>query len=242
MPRATASQRRAPSSQLAPPVARRAPVSSLLPQPLLERLLAVAMERGGDFAEVYVERMVSTAVVLEESRIKSAQTGLTQGVGVRVISGGKVGYAFSDDWDEPALLRAASTAAMIAQGGGSERSFPVRRAAVPSHYRVTTPLADVEVALKADLLTRADKAARGFDSRVKQVNATYADQTRRIAVANTEGRYTEDSQDLCKLSVVVVAQGKNGEQRSGMQGGGGSRVLQPLGHLPSGGRGARGGA
>ena len=221
MPRASASQRSAPSAQLAPPVARGPSAAPLLPQPLVERLLAVAMERGGDFAEVYVERTLTTAVMLEESRIKSAQTGLIQGVGVRVISGGKVGYAFSDDWDEPALLRAASTAAMIAQGGGIERSFPVRRAAVPSHYRVATPLMDVEVSLKTALLTRADKAARAFDSRVKQVNASYVDQTRRIAVATTQGRYTEDTQDLCRMAVQVVAQGKGGEQRTGMYGGGG---------------------
>ena len=102
----------------------------LLPQPLIERLLAVAMERGGEFAEVYVERALTTAVVLEESRIKSAQTGLVQGVGVRVISGAKVGYAYSDDLDEPALMRAARTAAMIAQGKGSEQSFKVSRAPV----------------------------------------------------------------------------------------------------------------
>lgn len=221
MPRASAPPRRAPPSQLAPLAARRPVPAPLLPQGLLERLLAVAMERGGDFAEVYVERTHSTSVVLEESRIKSAQTGLVQGVGVRVISGGKVGYAFSDDWDEPALLRAASTAAMIAQSTGAERAFPVSRVAVPSHYHVPTPLSDVEVALKASLLTRADKAARAFDSRVTQVNAAYGDQTRRIAVANTEGRYTEDTQDLCRLSVHVVAQGKKNERRTGMYGGGG---------------------
>lgn len=221
MPRASASPRRAPASQLAPPVARGPSAVPLLPQPLIERLLAVAMERGGDFAEVYVERTLTTAVVLEESRIKSAQTGLVQGVGVRVISGAKVGYAYSDDWDEPALLRAASTAAMIAQGGGAERSFPIHRAAVPSHYRVATPLMDVDVSLKTALLSRADKAARAFDARVKQVNASYVDQTRRIAVANTQGRYTEDTQDLCRMAVHVVAQGKNGEQRTGMFGGGG---------------------
>ncbi|CAM4458363.1 TldD/PmbA family protein [Myxococcus xanthus] len=221
MPRASAPSKRALSLKLAPPVARRPTPVALLPQPLVERLLAVAMERGGDFAEVYVERTLTTAVRLEESRIKSAQTGLVQGVGVRVISGGKVGYAFSDDWDESALLRAASTAAMIAQGGGAERSFPVRRAAVPSHYHVSPPLMDVEVSLKTGLLMRADKAARAFDARVKQVNGGYVDQTRRIAVANTHGRYTEDTQDLCRISVMVVAQGTGGERRTGMYGGGG---------------------
>ena len=52
---------------------------------LVERLLAAAMERGAEFAEVYVERNENTAVTLDEHKVKSAQSGLSQGVGVRVI-------------------------------------------------------------------------------------------------------------------------------------------------------------
>jgi TldD protein len=208
-------------AELAPLMLRQTVPAPLLPQPLIERLLAVAMEKGGEFAEVYVERALTTAVVLEESRIKSAQTGLVQGVGLRVISGAKVGYAYSDDLDEPALMRAARTAAMIAQGGGAEQSFKVSRAPSPSYYRVPTPLSEVDVASKAQLVLRADKAARAFDSRVKQVNGSYVDNTKRIAVANTQGHYTEDTQDLCRIGIQVVAEGKNKERRTGMFGGGG---------------------
>ena len=85
--------------------------AGLLAVPLIERLLATAMARGADFAEVYVERNEFNAVALEEGAVKSAQNGLSQGVGVRVIAGPRVGYAYSDDLDDEALLRAAQTAA-----------------------------------------------------------------------------------------------------------------------------------
>ncbi|HYX91426.1 MAG TPA: metallopeptidase TldD-related protein [Myxococcaceae bacterium] len=179
------------------------------------------MARGSEFAEVYVERAVSTAVVLEERRIKSAQTGLSQGIGVRVISHGKVGYAYSDDLEDEALFRAAETAALIAESGGTERSVRVSRAPVPMYYRVETPLADVEIARKADLVVRADKAAFAHDKRVKQVTATYADVSKAIWIANTEGRFAADNQDLCRLGVHVVAEGRGGERRTGFYGGGG---------------------
>ncbi|SEM89693.1 microcin-processing peptidase 2. Unknown type peptidase. MEROPS family U62 [Stigmatella aurantiaca] len=222
MPRASVLTKKRPSPALLAPLATRQKVlPPLLPQPLLERLLGVAMERGAEFAEVYVERAQSTAVILEEGRIKSGQTGLSQGVGVRVIAGPKVGYAYSDDLDEEALLRAARTAAMIAQGGGSPQSFKVSRAPAPTYYKVATPLADIEVARKAELVLRADKAARAFDARVKQVNGSYADVTKRIAVGNTQGHYSEDTQDLCRLSIQVMAEGKNKERRTGFYGGGG---------------------
>jgi len=197
------------------------PPAPLLPVGMMEKLLSAAMSRGADFAEVYVERAISTAVSLEEQKVKSAQTGLTQGIGVRAISGGKVGYAYSDDLEDEALFRAAQTAALIAQSGVATQPVKVSRSPSPMFYRVETPLSDVEVSLKVDLVVRANRAAHRFDPRVKQVMATYADQTKRIWVANTDGRFAEDTQDLCRLAVRVVAEAKNGDRRSGFYGGGG---------------------
>ncbi len=202
----------------------------LLPLPLVERLLAAGMARGAEFAEVYVERNEFTAVTLEEGQVKSAQNGLSQGVGVRVIAGAKVGYAYSDDLDDAALLRAARTAAFIAHGGGSKQAYDVRRTPLPTFYRLEQHLADVDVAKKRDLVVRANKAAHAYDKRVKQVMCTWADSTKRVLVANTQGRLAEDTQDLCRLSTMVVAEGARQERRSGFFGGGG-RV--PFAHFDS---------
>ena len=184
--------------------------STLLNVPLTERLLAAAMERGADFAEVFVERTETTSVVLEEEKVKSAQSGLAQGVGIRVLSGAKAGYAYSDDFDEEALFRAAKTAALIARGGGSESAFKVSRAPSPTFYRLDEHLSSIALAKKRDLVLRANKAARAFDKRVRQVNAAYSDSTKRIMVANTRGHLAEDTQDLSRLSVQVVVEGKKG--------------------------------
>jgi TldD protein len=194
---------------------------AILSVPLIERLLSAAMEKGGEFAEVYVERNESCAVILEENKVKSAQAGLSQGVGVRVISGAKVGYAYSDDLDDEALFRAARTAALIAQGGGSEQGFNVVRTPLPSFYRLPQALAGIDVQRKVELVVRANKAAHAYDKRIKQVIATYADSTKQVLVANTRGHFAEDTQDLCRLSTHVVAEGKKGDRRTGFYGGGG---------------------
>jgi len=193
----------------------------LLPASTLERLLALAMERGAEFGEVYVEKGTTSAVVLDEHKLKSAQVGASEGVGVRAVRGSQVGYAYSDDLDDAALDRTARTAALIAQGGTASAPVHVARAPTPRHYAVAPPLASIDIARKADLLKRADRAARAADPRVTQVSATYADVTRRIVVANTQGRYAEDQQDLCRLHVSVVVLGKDGERRTGFFGGGG---------------------
>jgi TldD protein len=197
------------------------PSRSLVPLPLVERLLSVAMARGADFAEVYAERSETSAVVFDEEKVKSAQGGVSQGVGVRVIAGAKVGYAYSDDLDDDALLRAAQTAAFIADGGGSDRGYHVTRRPLPSFYRVHPPLAEVNVSAKRDLVVRANTAARAFDPRITQVMASFADSTKRIMVANTLGVFAEDTQDLCRISTSVVAASSTGERRTGSYGGGG---------------------
>src|SRR3954465_4452084 len=116
----------------------------LLALPLVERLLSAAMSRGAEFAEVYVERATTTAVSLDEAKIKSAQSGSVTGVGGRAIRGAQVGYAYSDDLDEPALLRTAQTAALIADGTREPGPVNMSRTPLPTYYQVRTPLAEVE--------------------------------------------------------------------------------------------------
>ncbi|MFN0062466.1 MAG: TldD/PmbA family protein [Myxococcaceae bacterium] len=217
MTKKTTSRRPPPPPKVASPTGMLPPVSI----ERLERILSVAMSHGGEFAEAYLERTDTTAVVLEENQIRSAQTGRVQGVGIRVIAGAKVGYAYSDDLDDEALLRAAQTAALIASGSGSDKAFDVRRTPAPTFYRVAPSLADVAILEKTALVHSANHSARRFDKRVKQVTATYADQTKHIWVANTLSRLAQDTQDLCRLSVHVVSEGKKGERRSGFYGGGG---------------------
>src|SRR6516225_11371888 len=80
----------------------------------LETYLSEALSRGGDYADLYFEYRINHSIVLEEQIIKSATKGVNIGVGVRVISGEKTGYAYSDDLNRENILKAARTAAFIA--------------------------------------------------------------------------------------------------------------------------------
>jgi TldD protein len=62
----------------------------------IESLLGVALSRGGDYADLYFEYATLNSLNLEEQIIKSANRAARLGVGVRVISGEKTGYAYCD--------------------------------------------------------------------------------------------------------------------------------------------------
>jgi len=53
----------------------------------LERYLAAALSAGGEYADLYFEYLTSTALMVDESMLKSASQGISAGCGVRVVAG-----------------------------------------------------------------------------------------------------------------------------------------------------------
>src|SRR5438067_6816599 len=82
----------------------------------LERYLNAALSAGADYADLYFEYLSSTSLMVDESMVKSASQGISAGCGVRVISGDRTGYAYTDDLAPARILHAARTAALIANG------------------------------------------------------------------------------------------------------------------------------
>ena len=185
----------------------------------LERYLGEALGCGGSYADFYFEYISTSSLSLDESLIKSATQGISVGCGVRVLSGEKTGYAYTDDLAPEKILHAARVAAHIAAGPAAVQTIRVEdRAAGHDLY----PLVGGEDGLseKLDLMDRADRAARAFDSRIFQVRAGYADEIRHVLIATSEGRVSYDYQPLTRLSVFALARDGNNIQK-GMDGGGG---------------------
>ncbi len=196
-------------------------LSSLVPTNLIEKLLGLALSKGGDFAEVYIERTRGNSIALEEQKIRTAAYGVTLGVGIRVLSGTEVGYAYSDDLDGKALEQTALVAAAIATGGKDPGPIAVSKIDIPNRYPIETIPDLVPPKDKVDLLLRGDAIAHKFDNRITQVMGNFVDQTKEIIIANSEGLYAQDDQVMCRMHFTAIAKDKDGDMRSGFHGGGG---------------------
>jgi TldD protein len=191
----------------------------------LEKYLAAALSAGGDYADLYFEHHYSSGMTLDESLVKSATQGISAGCGVRVISGERTGYAYTDDLAPERILRAARTAAMIASGPAKQPVADLKQAKPRDLYPVVSSLAaDAGVAQKLELVQRADKAARAYDPRIFQVRASYADEVRRILVVGSDGSIATDVQPLARFNVFCIAKDASGSARGSA--GGGGRVAQ----------------
>ncbi len=190
----------------------------------LERYLAAALSAGGDYADLYFEYLSSTSLMVDESMVKSASQGISAGCGIRVVSGERTGYAYTDDLAPDRILQAARTAALIASGPAKEPVVGFQEKPARSLYPVTLPSVDAEITAKVELVMRGDRAARSYDPRIKEVRASYADELRHILVVGSDGTYAEDSQPLARMNVSTIAKGEGNSGR-GSAGGGGRVAL-----------------
>ena len=172
---------------------------------VMERCLAEALSAGGEFADLYFESVTSTSLGIDEGIVKTASQGISVGCGIRVLSGERTGFAYTDDLSTERLLKAARTAALIASGPAKQLEQGFTHTAAPSLYPVAGATADAEISEKLKLIERADRAARAFDSRITQVRASFSDELRRILVAASDGTFASDTQPLARLNVFVIA-------------------------------------
>ncbi len=185
----------------------------------MEKLLSLALSRGGDFADLFFEHERTSSLLLEEGIIRTASAGVTCGLGVRVVSGERTGYAYTDDLSFPAMARAAETAAHIASDSRVLPPEPVSPAPVDRRYGVAS-LGQIALAERISLVERADRAARAYDPRIEKVIVSLGEETRQVRIANSRGLLAEDVQPLFSIRVSVIA-AEGGVRREGSAGGGG---------------------
>jgi len=195
-----------------------------LDEGLLTRLLERALERGGDYADVFAESSRSQVLRWEEGRVKEADLDLQRGVGVRVLSGEKTGYAYSDVLTEDALLAAAATAAHIAAGGGAPAPAPRVAPGLPDRYPDRRPLADADLAEKVALLEGLEAVAAA-EPEVERHLASYAETVQEVLVATSDGVLARDRRPLLRLNCTVVA-ARNGRRETARRSMGGRAGME----------------
>ena len=176
---------------------------------LLKKTIVHALKKGGEFADVYVENRISRNIRMEESKFKSGVFGITRGAGVRVISGNKTGFAYTDELTEEKLMRAAEVASYIARGTKKVQPVNVNRAKRKSFITVKIPLNEVADSKRLEVIKRANRAALDYDPRIKMVYISYYDEVRGRTIVNSEGLLLEDELPLLFFIVQTMGVEKN---------------------------------
>ena len=180
---------------------------------LLRDVMATALSRGGEDCDLYFQHAASTSVSLSDRRVNQAGTHVDLGMGVRVIVGDQVGYAYSEDLSPAAMRAAAATAAEIAATAAERDVAMPRPQKVPSFYSVTRPWHEVDMAARVSMIRAWEQDAFSQDSRVRRVDAVLRDSAEVVMIVRPDGLLVEDWRPMTS-GVVMCTVEEDGQRES----------------------------
>ena len=129
--------------------------------------------------------------MVDESMVKSASQGISAGCGVRVISGERTGYAYTDDLSPERILHAALTAALIASGPAKTTVVGFQEKPARSLYPITLPRSMPRLPQKLSSSCAPIKP-HALTIRALKKFAPAMDELRNILVVGSDGTFAED--------------------------------------------------
>jgi TldD protein len=180
----------------------------------ISRVMAELTANGADTADLYFQHQRTNILSMEDGIVSRANSGISQGVGLRVVIGEQTGYAFTEDLTLPSMLAAASTAAAIANGNSVVAPQAFNPLKTGDLYSTEVAWADVGVDQKLPILKRVDAKARSADPAIQKVSVYWADADDRVLIATLDGHLIMDHRPMTRLSAQVTAT-RDGESQSG---------------------------
>ena len=184
---------------------------------ILEEVLAKAMSRGGDFAEIYAEHTHNNSIQFVDGSVDKINDNVISGVGIRVFLGQRTVYASTSDISREGLLRCAASVADAISEGSAPLAICLSPRTVTDIHPVRLHPVTSDVRMRTDLLKTACFSAKEYSEKISQVQGTLMGVDHEILVANTEGLLVQDRHVRTRMIVNAVAS-ENGENQSGFAG------------------------
>ena len=174
----------------------------------LEEIIGRMMGYSVDGSDVFLQSIQEESWLLEDGVVKEGDFKIDHGFGLRVLSGEKTGFSFSNDIKLKTLLQAAHSAKSILHSY-DERTIttgmPYKRLTRPlCLYPSSNPINSMSAIEIVALLKRIDDYARAKDPCIKQVIVSVIGRYEIILILNNEGLIAADLRPLVDMQVRVI--------------------------------------
>ena len=177
----------------------------MLDQRLVHDVLTAALSFGGDFAEIFVEDRIDNTIGMIEGKIERSLTGRTGGVGIRIFNGFNSVYTYSHKKDRDTLIKLAQNASKSLKGVAQNLNIDFVIESPSVIHPVMIPPQDVEKSVKIELMRKAHESASSYSNLIHQVRVNYLDYTQNVLIANSNGKFVQDSRTRTRFIVNSVA-------------------------------------
>ena len=170
---------------------------------------AVGAAEGDEAVEAFAEESRRTEVEARRGEVEGLTFAESRGVGVRLISGERLGYAWVADPSVEEVRRAVGQARENARLGTPDgfNALPVAQAAEPIRELFHPDQAGMPTDLKVQTALDLEHLATSSDPRVTKTDACrYGDAVSRVAIASTAGVSAEYERTDCWVLVVALAE------------------------------------
>ena len=172
----------------------------------LRKVMAVALEKGGDYADLYFQHTFSNSVALQDGAVNRASSNIDYGVGIRVVSGDQQGYAFVENITLDEMIKAARVASRIANGSAKVPPVKTDEQVFKNHYPILNSWEDQSIQGKIPFLQKMNERVFALDPRVVKVNASINDETSYVLYYNSDGTLCYDVRPMVIMSTNCVMQ------------------------------------
>jgi PmbA protein len=179
--------------------------------------LAVAAARDGEAVEAYAEESRHTDVEARKGEVEGLTSAESRGVGVRVIAGGRLGFAYAADPSDDEIVATVERARENATLGTEDENNVLAEA---SEYEPIEGLFfDEQAAMPADdkvsLALQVERVAVSSDPNVGKVEQCgFGDAIGSVAIASTTGVSAEFRRTGCWCVAVTLAE-RDGDTQTG---------------------------
>lgn len=197
----------------------------MLSKSVIEDVLNAALAQGADFGEIFWEDKYLTSLGMVGGQVETGISGRDYGVGIRVFSGLKAVYAYTNNTSRDNLIKVAREAAtaLNSKSGGQFRDLQGLN--LTNAHPVSIYPDNKDKRFRVNLMRMAYEAAKSHDPVIEQVRIRFLDEDQRILVANTEGVYAQDRRVRTRMTIEAVA-AKGSEKQSGFYGPGAHMGLE----------------
>jgi len=172
----------------------------------------------GEQVEAYAARGHHTSVRVFDGEVESLSSADTSGIGVRVVVGGRQGFAYAGSLDESVLAETLAEARDNAAFGTVDEFLGLAGpdGVEPAELDLFRPeMAAFPADRKVELALEVERATRAADPRIRGVEtASYGDTIAESALASTQGIRTTAQRTVCYVNADAIA-GEGAESQTG---------------------------
>lgn len=189
----------------------------------VNEILAVALQQGATFAEVYAEETRKDLISLINEKVDKSTSGIDAGVGIRVIANNRYIYSYTNDFSIENLKSIAKKSALALKYNDNQQVMPFMDYEKENLHISKIPMLDTHKLQVIEKIRNANVIAKKSSSLITETSGNLLCEVHNILIANSEGVFKSDTREYVRTMISSIASTGSNKQvgtcRPGIQGG-----------------------